>query len=85
MMSFKYYCETEELIRNCDFSKLLGIDSEQLLAMELSFFKMLDYRTYVHNKEFIAYKKQIQQLLLTFRPHSKESAPSSTVLKDETE
>lgn len=59
MIAFKYYCETEELIRNCDFSKLLGIDSSQLLSMELSFFKMLDYQTYVSNKDFIAYKKQI--------------------------
>eukprot|EP00347_Sterkiella_histriomuscorum_P004044 403361957 len=72
MIAFKYYCETEELLRNSDFSKLISIESVQLLNMELSFFEMLDLKAYVTNNEFIAYKKQVQQLLQSQNPQKQQ-------------
>lgn len=43
MIAFKYYCETCELVRNSDFSRLIGVESNKLMEMEIAFFGMLDY------------------------------------------
>ena len=64
MIAFKFYCETQELLHNSDFSRLIGVDSSELLSMELAFLSMLEYRTFVSNKEFIEYKKSLERLLL---------------------
>ncbi|CDW80462.1 cyclin2 related protein [Stylonychia lemnae] len=77
MIAFKYYCETQELLRNSDFSRLIGVDCKELLSMELAFLGMLEYKTYVSHKEFVSYKKSIQLLL----PKKQETEISTKIDK----
>lgn len=49
MLAFKFYCETCELVPNSDFAKIIGVESSELLQMELAFFSMLAYSTHVSN------------------------------------
>lgn len=64
MIAFKFYCETQELIPNSIFAKLIGVESAELLQMELSFFKLLDYSVFVSWQDFNKYQKDIQPYLL---------------------
>jgi hypothetical protein len=47
MIAFKYLCETQDLLPNTVFARLLGIKSEELQRIELSFLDLMDFKAYV--------------------------------------
>ena len=63
LLAFKYYSEKEDLISNSNFAMLTGVNKYEILDMELLFFSLLNYDTYVSEKDFTKYEQNIESLI----------------------
>jgi hypothetical protein len=70
--AFKYYEETENLISNREWAKFLGVSTDHLLKMELSFASLLEFNFHVDQKAFDEYQAKLKKLSGTHKqPFSK--------------
>lgn len=59
MVAFKFFSETEDLLPNSIYAKLLGVTTGELLLMEQTFLSLLNHEIFVNPKDFINYQKSI--------------------------
>ena len=64
----KYY--EDQNFNDKDYSKLIKIDANEVIKMEVEFLSLIDFSLHIHEEEFLEYKKKykgyLEKIFITF-------------------